>query len=751
MGLPRKGGVVVSVQFEPGMYVDETYMYDVVLGDNPVLTCTSTRGTIKLVVPYDGQKLKEHAHSGTTLSLGRLNVTTPDGAQHQPELNVEIPADSLGDYLKQGLYAVWETKYAVDPPEDTLVSVTGDVFDGLDVALDQFPLVHEKVFAKLVSEELEGFVNDLLLKLTVWVPDLFLQRQVDIERELDVIRLQQQHKEQIFLRDSDSEVLISQSLAALANSDGGRILFGVDEAGQITGIQRTNTPEHEVRRHLETQLLKAALRCDPPVPVSAPAIYHSNQKFVARVNIPSDLTGPFRYNGKLYHRQGSETVMETLDEPPRSKLPSPSFPDVRTLLTGEDREDVMIVDGRQGIPSLGLGSRICGFINAGVACGLIVIRHLGTTSSLPGMGLFGRRRSALADLEAHLRQELDRCTPRLTLPPIAVTQVDDEQVGIVQVLSDVAPVALYDGNAYEWTSSTLQQLSDAHSLFARFLDRVDTSSSNRPGNGSAYLSYAELDWPICPPADLYVEANPGADREHAGPEYDVQRQSYVWHKQAFREIEDGRVCSITTPLRYALMQFEQQTLGSKNAPGLTGRLNLQFDDVVPSGLRFDLVEPHPLAKNLPVFQRTQVLVNLEVTADALFHRRRRMQTLRFCLSDVVLDEASLCAVKLICEDVGFRVVDTQHDRRAQVQTLYGIRSKNYCDLTLLMGLRCDSQVLNRELRFEQRIDRKHTDTGTLDLRIVLVGEGRDAAVQMKDLHMALHRAISQRLHYLRAE
>ena len=742
----------MSVQSEPGMYVDETYVYDVVLDDNPVLTCTDTRGTIKLVVPYDGQKVRDHVPVNRKLPLGTVSISNPDGSQRQPELAVEIPADTLSDYIKQRLHAVWQAEYPVDFPKDTLVSVTGDVFDGLDIALDQFPLVQDEVFRKLVSEQLEGFVNDLLLKLTIWVPDLFLQRQADIERELVAIRLQQQHTEQIFLRDAENLDLIAQSLVALANSRGGRILFGVDEFGRVTGVRNVGAPEHEVRQHLELQLLNAALKCDPPVPVSSPTIYHSRDGLVARVLVPSDLNRSFRYKGQRYQRKGDQTVADPMNDPSPPRMPDLHIPDVRGLLTGGDREDVMIVDARQGMNSLALGPRICGFINAGIPSGLILIRHLDTNSTQLTLPLFGRR-NALSSLEAHLRQELDRCVPRLTLPQIAVTQVDDEQVGIVQVLSDIAPVALYNENAYEWSSSTLKSLSQPQVLFSRFLERTGIGASDRPGNGSAYLSYAELNWPICPPPDIHLNgySHSGADREAILPDYDVQRQAYVWHKQAFFGAEDGRTCSIAVPLRHALMRVEQQAIASGDIPVLKGRINLQFDDVVASGLRINLNPSDALARNLPVFQRTHVQVNVEITADALFHRRRRMQTLRFCLSDVVLDEESICAVQHICEDVGFRVVDTHYDRPGGTQTLYGIRSKNYCDLTLLVGLRCDSEVLTRELHFEQRTDSKHTNTGTLDLRIVLVGAGRDAAVQMKDLHMALYRAISQRLHYLRAE
>ena len=53
--------------------------------------------------------------------------------------------------------------------------------------------------------------------------------------------------------------LLSETLVALANSDGGTVLIGVDEAGQTTGQAYADEVE---------EVLRAALReCRPPVVV----------------------------------------------------------------------------------------------------------------------------------------------------------------------------------------------------------------------------------------------------------------------------------------------------------------------------------------------------------------------------------------------------------------------------------------------------------------------------------------------------
>jgi hypothetical protein len=367
-----------------------------------------------------------------------------------------------------------------------------------------------------------------------------------------------------------------------------------------------------------------------------------------------------------------------------------------------------------------------------------------TTSSLAGRGA-----SVLRQLEERLNQELRKCVPYLPLRP-ALARVHNEQIGVLRVSSDMAPVALYDGVAYDWDNRSLRSIS-IHEIFERYLQRHRTSETRYTRGERVQMVYGELAWPIQPPPAIPNAWN-GTDTRD-GMSYDVQRQAMVWGTRRFKREQEtvGWRCTLTAPLRHALMEVGERSDIVRSVPALRGHFSVRLNDLLASGVE---VRPHAtsgLFEHLPVYKRTNL--RLQITADPqeLFQRRRRMSLLRFRVPDVSLDRERVADVRQACADLGFRIYTVDEGSQSERAMLEGIRSEGFCDITLLAGLVCNRTPLTRELQYEQRTDSKTTHTAVLDIRVALWGSGDAAAGTIARLHMALHQLIHQRLFYLRTE
>ncbi|MEO7912684.1 MAG: hypothetical protein ABIV47_23790, partial [Roseiflexaceae bacterium] len=146
-----------------------------------------------------------------------------------------------------------------------------------------------------------------------------------------------------------------------------------------------------------------------------------------------------------------------------------------------------------------------------------------------------------------------------------------------------------------------------------------------------------------------------------------------------------------------------------------------------------------------------LLLRLSIDAGWLFRRRRRASLLSFRLPDLTLNDERVAAVRQACVDLAFRMDVPQIGPSRNNALLRGLRSKDFYDISLLVGIRYEQESITRELRYDQRTDSKHTDTGMFDIRIALSGVGDDAAGEIARLHLHLQQLISRRLQYLRAE
>jgi hypothetical protein len=245
--------------------IDETYHFSVDVGDQTSITCTQSAGSVRIQIPYNGQSLRPHIEQPSVLDLGTLRLHFQASPQIEECISVQLPAESLLDRIKQGMRYVWEGTYQLDPPNDTLIAVDGTVFDGADISPTD-GATGSNGLQDLLFGQTDVFVSDLRLQLSLWVPNLFEQSRLGNQADaLRAMLIEQESPSQILLPDATDVVQIARSFVALANSAGGRILLGVKPSGEAIGVLESLRGDR-----LKTILLKAALRCTPPVPFSHP-------------------------------------------------------------------------------------------------------------------------------------------------------------------------------------------------------------------------------------------------------------------------------------------------------------------------------------------------------------------------------------------------------------------------------------------------------------------------------------------------
>jgi hypothetical protein len=462
---------------------------------------------------------------------------------------------------------------------------------------------------------------------------------------------------------------------------------------------------------------------------------------------------------------GATTVSEKASVAARLP-PTPNQPiaNLNETLTAGLRDDVIILDARNtAIDTLELGAYICGLINAQQPNSLIVIRNVLPPTNNPN--------SLRERLEMRLRQELDRCIPRLELPRLELTRVDDEQIAVLQVPGKLAPVALCDGQAYIWTNRFLRRLS-IHDVYELYHAYMHTSEAG----GRVQMLYGEVGWPIQP--SEAIEVDNGVAQTSDNVEYDVQRHARAWQTAVFEPESDTNWlrCELTAPLRDALIRVADNNTITSIAPILRGMLLVRFNNLLASGLEItphmpDGVEPaHDSSstagtttnsnkdwfRHLPIYKSTNIRLEVKMYTQELFKRRSRMSRLHFRVPDVSLDQERVADIRQACADLGFQIYEVKETKLSNGVTswalLKGIRNKGFCDIRLFVGIvRSNPQELTRELRYRQRTDSKTVHASLLDVGVWLWGSGDTVAAEIASLHIGLYDILSQRLHHLRTE
>lgn len=280
-----------------GVFIEETYHYDIELGTIPVISQQNAEGTIRVQIPYDGKLLKNLLIENDEIHLGSLSLSYANEPRALEKLAIIIPAPSgkLQTLIKSPKVSVISAEYIVEPPSETLFTVDGEVVD-----------VYEKL-AQLVDGDFDAFQNALKLITSFWFPN-FWKNPVDDEI-LENLLLQQQDKRQIFhLFGNFTELKkeLAKSLVALANTEGGIIFLGINEQREVIGLPRIVDNDS-----IDRCFLEASLRCNPYIHFNRP--YHiklKDGKRVAFVKVPASVTTKHKIGGFYYYRKGSKTISE---------------------------------------------------------------------------------------------------------------------------------------------------------------------------------------------------------------------------------------------------------------------------------------------------------------------------------------------------------------------------------------------------------------------------------------------------------
>ncbi len=787
---------------EAAIQVDEHHTYEIVLGEKSVVTWKEGKVTVKVQIPYEKQRAYGSHKLGSMptppdmLDLGRVQVNLPDDPAAPQTIPVTMPAGSnLPLYIKSCRQMLLPMDFPLPQPKDTLIDVQGEMFDGIE-SLER--LLHEYASSAPDGAGDRSDISDtsLRLRLHLWAPDLLTKSPKAPGQELNEMLDKRENDRQIFLPQIEGDAAVTelaQSLVALANSTSeGRILLGVDRDGAVIGLPGHNDASRQ--EHVQQALLHATLRCKPHVPVAPPKYHEKDGKFVAVVEVkpaqkPQAAAGPstwmqqlpvpvirpprldpaeeqpaapYQLAGFIYRRKGNVTMHKRAPRPPRRwKRQQLSYLELTDVLKLGNCADVIVLNAGDGIDTLTLGPAISGLINAGQKNGVVVLRNLPAawTTHVPLQQLRWRLRQ---HLHAYLQTELAQCLPGMKPPSIRLAVIAGEWVAIIRLADITMPVMLYAGKAYDWAGRNLKTLS-TDEVFTRYLKRNDQGDGKK--QDKVNLVYGELYWPMQPPKSSRI------DGEQQKRRYDAQRHAIIWEQQPFapHPQKTGQSCMLTIPINQALMTIAADGRVSRTAdPILQGRLFVRFDDVLATNLG---VKPEAgehtrtWFNDLPIKKRTHLRLEFTVQAQELFKRRRRTSLLRFRVPDVTLDADRLADLQQIFTDLefyvkpaatgtnGFAVTDTVTPS-ADWKVIRGVRNKAFSDIKFTAGIACNPTALARELRYEERIDRKYLQTALTEIQVLLESGGEmdpAASAEIAHLHLDLYELISRRFQYLHTE
>ncbi|MCH9770267.1 MAG: putative DNA binding domain-containing protein [Gammaproteobacteria bacterium] len=109
--------------------------------------------------------------------------------------------------------------------------------------------------------------------------------------------------ESLFIEFKEKSSNLDREIVAFANAQGGSILLGVNDAGDITGLKVDN--------RLKSQLTDIARNCDPSIPIQI--ISHKNNE-VLEVKVPEGLDKPYRCKDGFFLRNGPSSQKLKRDE-----------------------------------------------------------------------------------------------------------------------------------------------------------------------------------------------------------------------------------------------------------------------------------------------------------------------------------------------------------------------------------------------------------------------------------------------------
>jgi predicted HTH transcriptional regulator len=96
-----------------------------------------------------------------------------------------------------------------------------------------------------------------------------------------------------FKREEENNSDFAKTIVAFANTDGGKILIGVDDNGNIVGVENT---EKTMRRLDDI----AFNRCNPPITILQEVFILDNKQLVV-VSVPKGIQRPYMTNPTIYN------------------------------------------------------------------------------------------------------------------------------------------------------------------------------------------------------------------------------------------------------------------------------------------------------------------------------------------------------------------------------------------------------------------------------------------------------------------
>jgi hypothetical protein len=738
---------------QAAIYVEEEHFYDVDLGVVPFITWQKAIGSLRIEIPYDGAVLDQEMAQADDYPIGNVQISRPDNDRSEL-IPVSLQAGDVWEkQIKSNKKCLIKTRYEIDEPSDSLVSIDGVVLD--DVLDGDSQLTAEGILGKV-----DVFSNPLALQFSLWVPDLLAETRPSELYELETMLLRGESTRRLFISHINSpsfEQHLTEGLAALANSAGGTLLIGADKSGYVAGIE----PDLDTKRYLYTALMKAALRSDPPVPIwQLSEIQQPSGKLVVRIEVPVSNMAVHRLDGVLFKRQGKNNTPEeqasnrAVNLPAPPPLPESDLVDIFNrdeagTISFRNQDDVVVLNGSNGIKNLGLGAYLCGLINAEKRTGRIIITDLPIDTP--------RRTRILRnseDINKILSGEMAKLLPHFPTPTVEPRHLGNQKIYIIHLPPWQYPISLYDGQGYQWQNPALNQI-NIEGLFERY-SKLAGSRGQAFDNQDAYLELALLNRPIRPPEEMEKKTSLEIKE---GLFYDVEYQAQVWQPRPFKRDEDtvGYSLQIAAPLRHVSLTFTDEDKVGTKSPEANGRIRIRLNDVLVSDLKVtpQANEDNPWFNAIPIIKRTYLDITYKARLNELFKRRTKTSRLRFLIPDVLLDRERVDDLAHVCADIGFRVFDTSLLDTAPSApakaTIRGIRSFGYYDISLLIGLLCHQSELTRELHYDGWHDSKPTTTSILDLRVKLWGTGKNVELEIGRLQMQLYKTISRRLQHLRAE
>lgn len=746
-----------------GIFIEETYHYDIDLGTIPIISQQEASGAIRVYLPYDGKLLKNLTPLNDEIHLGALDLSYPNDTAIHEKLIVSIPApaNNFQTLIKSPKACVIHANYSVEPPSEALFTVDGEVIDVDEELAD---------LAQLFNGDFDTFKNALKLITSFWFPN-FWKNPIDAQT-LENLLLQQQDKRQIFhlfVNFNELKNELAKSLAALANTEGGIIFIGVNEQREVIGFPRSidNTS-------IDRCLLEAALRCSPPVPFNRPQhIKLKNGKPVSYVKVPASITTKHEVEDDFYYRKGNKTISEKKQT---FKLPVSvlnSLHQVDNMFVAERKDDKfhplddieIDLKKKNRISYSKIVQHICALINTNQISTRIVLKNFPPPAEdFWDVQSWRYRREIYKEIDEHLQEELLNVLPKLPKQKLEVFEVDDELIAVIQIQNAGSPIALYDGKAFKWEEETgLQEMKFAD-LFSKYLDSSNILPALPPPDELICLQYAKFHWPIQPPCLNSETTGRNADQER----YDVQHRAIVWDAAPYASSEDtgGYEHKLTMPLHQVLLDLEESGGIITKSPDVEGEIVVRLNNILLSGLK---IEPEQMAdieddsaggnllRNLPIIKQTNFHFRLQVRLKELFERRKKTSLLHFRILDVDLTSQRVTDLHHICADLGFRTIHHRNIRHetsdySKFTLIEGNRNKGFYDIFLALGVKCKKMPIKRELRFEEkRIDSRDTSTAIMDIHLALQGTGPNVADEISQLQMRFYETVSKRFHHLHTE